>query len=231
MQGNWYHLVGLIIIVGFSVISWIYRQLKEQANKKKARDLIEERQREMLRTGRDPGAVAMQAESAEEDRRRQEIAARREAQLAELRRRAQMRQQQGAGAAPPVAAPTPPPVPQTLAPTHATASGRTLSSRGSMGPPPAQRVEQRPVYPAPAPRQQARPVQKPVRAKPTPRPQVRVEEPEETHRLVADEPAARKVAVVSAAPRTPEEWRRAIIANEILSPPLAVRTGEVPVPF
>jgi hypothetical protein len=33
-------------------------------------------------------------------------------------------------------------------------------------------------------------------------------------------------------PRTPEEWRRAIVAQELLSSPMAVRAGhQIPLPF
>ncbi|MBX3376110.1 MAG: hypothetical protein KF678_03805 [Phycisphaeraceae bacterium] len=228
MQGNWVHLVILIIFVGFSVISWVYRQLKEQAEKKKARDLLEERKREMLRTGRDPGEVFVPPVMvSEEDQRRAEIAARREAQLAELRRRAQLRQQgQVPRTIPGSAGPT---VPRPTARPQPTARPKIQTQealqRGNDLSPPR----------ATAPRQTARAqTSRPTSAKkPAVRPVVVEEEPV-TQRLVPEQAeASRRVMspVVVGVPSTPEEWRRAIIANEILSPPLAVREGRAAVPF
>lgn len=241
MQGNWYHLVGLIIIVGFSVISWLYRQLKEQSEKKRAKDMMVERQREMLRTGRDPGEqqTQMGPVGSEEDQRRREIATRREAQLAELRRRAQMRQQQGDRpiAPPPIlsgpattSSPSPPPVPRTR-PMSAPlgSSGTTVPQRASMGP-----------TPAPPARPSRTPVRPPQRAKPVkqfkiakaPAPPPEIEGESSTHRLVLEEASPRRTAVViMGTPSTPEEWRRAIIVNEILAPPLSMRDGLAPSPF
>lgn len=221
MQGNWLHLIVLVIVVGASVISWIYRQLKEQSEKKRARDQMEARQREMLRTGRDP--VQEGGASTEEELRRRELAARREAQLAELRRRA-MARQQGSGArgstAPTARVEGPPveearPEPARTAPTMTPVEIRPAERRPTM----------RPV--------QAKPVQRPAKqAKArTARPYVPEPEPE-THRLVMDEPVARRpVVVVPGVPQSPEEWRRAIIANEILSPALTLREGAAPVPL
>jgi len=230
---NRYQLIGLLIVVGFSLISWIFRKLNEQAQKKRARDMIEQRKLEMLRTGRDPNEVAVSAEVSEQAERQREIAARREAQLAELRRRAQARQQ--GEASPPVAPP--------VGPSVATMRGPVLRIPGSTGPTVPPPLESRalrnttpqgqvPIRPNQK-REQQRPA-KPVRM-PKAQPVARaVDDDEEvTHRLVPDDVVGRRaMPVVSAvAPRTPEEWRRALIANEILSPPLALRVRDVALPF
>lgn len=245
MNNNWPQLIGLVLIVGFSVISWLYRKLNEQAAKKRAKDMMEERQREMLRTGRDPGDLSVNIPAnvpmpdTSQTQRQRETSARREAQLAELRRRAQMRQR-GAPTAP-NAPPTAPPPPIRSIPGS---SGPTVPQRrtafqqprtgpqGQMSQRPISQERARPQSQSePRPQRQSRP----VKAKPRPiLPPAPIEEEETTHRLVPEEiTSTRRVSPVvsAAAPQTPEEWRRAIIANEILSPPMAMRMQDVPVPF
>lgn len=50
-------LILVLAFVGFSVISWLVKQLQEQAKKKRIRDEIERRELELLRTGRDTAAA------------------------------------------------------------------------------------------------------------------------------------------------------------------------------
>lgn len=246
MNNNWPQLIGLVLIVGFSVISWLYRKLNEQAAKKRAKDMIEERQREMLRTGRDPGDLSVNIPAnvpmpdTTQTQRQREISARREAQLTELRRRAQMRQQDTATRAPsspPTASPPPirsipgssgPTVPQRRTAFQQPRTG----PQGQMSQRPISQERARPQSQSePRPQRQSRP----VKAKTRPvLPPATIEEEETTHRLVPEEVTSiRRVSPVvsAAAPQTPEEWRRAIIANEILSPPIAMRSQDVSVPF
>jgi hypothetical protein len=148
--------------------------------------------------------------------------------LAELRRRAQMRQQAESSrpSAPPPTEPRPVPPPPIISIPGST--GPTVPARRTpfqaappRTPPP---TVQRPV-------QRSRQQQKPAKKALPPRPVLAPPDESSTHRLVPEQPQARLSPVVSAAPQTPEEWRRAIIANEILSPPVAIRPHEVPVPF
>lgn len=211
------HLIFVIILLAFSGISWVYRQLKAQQALKRAKDREEQRQLEVLRTGRDPAAETHQ-DSAEAQRQR-ELAARREAQLAELRRRAQQRATQQSGepasrptmATPPVA---PPPVPRSQ-PMPPPTGPATAPAR--IAPRQTARIQSQ-SQPLPAARAKSKQA-------------ARAPEPVAHHHeeIVIARPAAPVIQVN--APRTPEEWRRAIIANEIMSPPLAIREAPPSLPF
>lgn len=209
------HLIIFIILLAFSAISWVYRQLKAQQAVKRIKDIEEQRQLEVLRTGRDP-AAELQEDTGETQRQR-ELAARREAQLTELRRRAQERARQQSHE------PAPPTAPTSL-PQHIPGStGPTVSS----SPPPSTvRIP---------PRQTSR-----VQSQSQPLPAVRAKAKQSAakvpiHATLHDEPVIVKappVAVVQINfPRTPEEWRRAIIASEIMSQPLSIRQAPPPIPF
>jgi hypothetical protein len=82
---NW---IILAIIIGASVISWVFRKIQEEAERRGRRDAQVRRELERLRTGREPGA---EVESVDQMQRTQELQARRQAQLQELRRRQQER--------------------------------------------------------------------------------------------------------------------------------------------
>ncbi len=213
------HLIFVLILLAFSGISWVYRQLKAQQAIKRIKDREEQRQLEALRTGRNPAAENQQ-DSGEAQRQR-ELAARREAQLAELRRRAQQRASQQAGE--PAPRPTPPiatpPIPQYIP--------------GSSGP----TVPPRPPSPVRTPpRQTAR-----VQSQSQPLPAVRAKQKQSAAAPITahidhlhDEvviPRTPSPVIHASAPRTPEEWRRAILASEILSPPLAIREAPPSLPF
>lgn len=201
-------LIVIVIAVGFSAISWIFKKLQEQAAKKRVRDMQSERELEVLRTGRDPSTGAAPGQAAgesEQQRRQREIAARREAQLAELRRRAAART-------------SPPPTERPIE--------RIPGTSGPTVPQPVRRAPER-TKPRPAPSKPA--ARAPQQSR---RPQV-VEIEEPVHRTVPDMPPVSSPVVQVPTPRTAEEWRRAIIASEIMSPPLAARApGEsAPIPF
>lgn len=211
-------LIFFLIVFGFSFLSWVFRKLQEQAAKKKARDAVERRKLESLRTGRTISEpVAVPTDPAEAARQE---AAKRRAQIEELRRRQQerVRQQAAAKTAPPTARPsTPPrdrPVARPLPP--------IVKIPGSTGP----TVPQTRPLPTPKP---ARPAPKrPVAKRPEPKPEPRrIAAPLTTQQPAPTAPAPAGPAGVSGAqpdrPRTPADWRRAIIMNEILSPPVSVR--------
>lgn len=193
--------------------------MKDQSEKKRAKDLLEERKREMLRTGHDPGAVVVPSGMAnEEDQRRAEIAQRREAQLAELRRRAQMRQQ---GQTPPTGGggPALPPRRVTTPPKAVPKARPEVKTQGAL-----QRGKDLSPQRSTVPRQAKQPAMRAVVMEADP----------VTHRLVPEQQeVTRRVMspVVSGVPETAEEWRRAIIANEILSPPVTMREGRAELPF
>src|SRR5262245_7747828 len=79
---NWPHLLFLLIVIGFSFISWVFKQLQQQ-NEARRREASRQRQGQgSRRTGRDISEVPDPAVTAAQD-----AAARRQAQLQELRRR------------------------------------------------------------------------------------------------------------------------------------------------
>src|SRR5205085_2089261 len=62
-QPQYIKLIPVVLVVGFSILSWVLRKLQEQATKKKAREKIERRELELLRTGR-PSVEAVPARQA-----------------------------------------------------------------------------------------------------------------------------------------------------------------------
>lgn len=99
---QWTQLIIILLFVGFSVLSWAFRQLREYQQKQAARQAAERRRLEMLRTGRGeaqaderpvavapPGAPPRSPDLHDDARRRlQELAQRRRAELEEMARRA-----------------------------------------------------------------------------------------------------------------------------------------------
>lgn len=79
MQGGSSQLIIILIVFGFSALSWIIGQLRQQAAIKKTRDEMRKAREEELRTGRQGGTEPAQPRSSE---------------LAELRELAMKRQQQ-----------------------------------------------------------------------------------------------------------------------------------------
>jgi hypothetical protein len=252
-RGNpqqWLQLVVFLIILGGSFISWLFKQLAAKAEQKRRMDAAERRRLEALRTGRGldeadlAAAAPAEVPSAAADRQR-ELAARRQAQLQELRRRQLERARQGGQ--PPGQRPSP----STGEPTRQTPLVIIPGSTGPIvverpGPPPRRSPQppgpyrEAPRHPATVsapPRPQARPEPRPKRDKasrqrqqPAP-PPAAIEREKFIHiseaapqMEVARSPGPAVAVVV--APRTPEDWRRAILAREILGRPLAERAGD-----
>jgi hypothetical protein len=125
---NWQNLLQIApfaVLIGFSLLNWLVRKLREQAELKKIEAERRRREVEALRTGRgggepSPTAVAEARQEgaatqsdAQARARLEELAARRRAQLEELRRRQQQRRTGATGTTAPQG-PTPQaPVPQT----------------------------------------------------------------------------------------------------------------------
>jgi hypothetical protein len=237
-------LIILLIIVGFSVLSFIFRKVQEEAERRRVREQLAQRELDRLRTGRDPGS---DVESATQMQRAQELAARRQAQLQELRRRQQerTRQQQThvrveearmgprlepaangpATSQPPlvwIPGSSGPTVPQRTPPTVRRTPGAG-QPQGRPRPQPFPRTQ-----PLPRPQTVARPTTQPKAAPrkplfpsapPAPPPPKQVTPAREAY--VQRTPTGPILASIK--PRTREEWRRAMILHEMLSSPVAMR--------
>lgn len=152
MQGNSQFII-FMIVMAFSVLSWVIGYLKEQSRIKKAKDEQRKRFEESLRTGRPVEEAARPTDPAAE------LAARRQAQLQELRRQ-QMEERSRGGGTVVVRAPSgtgqarpgqsgqgfPLPVPPTGTPQQRPGRGQVVVQRTPAGQRSAQR--QQPQQPA-----------------------------------------------------------------------------------
>lgn len=124
----WAKILIFAIFIGFSVLSWIFKQLKEQNARKEVIRQRERAREEMLRTGRTeqgvPSGQALEADmqmqmpvSADDAKRRlQEIAAKRRAELERLARSQGAGGAGGSAGAPPTSAPPMSPQPARMPP-------------------------------------------------------------------------------------------------------------------
>jgi hypothetical protein len=245
---NYVRLIGFLIVVGFSVLSWVLRKLQEQAAKKKVQDEIEKRELELLRTGRAPStpattqATTPPAASATTTAPPTTAQTDVERRIEDLRRRREaMARRRAEGVPTPNAPPTGPvqarppaaPAPRTERP--------VVFVPGSSGPivPPRPRATP-PVAPsqpraAPVPPKAKRPTREEQReTKPAPRVAGRGTLAERLERRDAAQAAAKPVQPAAgqpvaaqpadtSSPMTPTQWRRAIVARELLAPPISVR--------
>lgn len=92
-QFPWQKLVLLFIVVGFSVLSWVFKQLQQQRELRRQEMQRQRVEQESLRTGRPSARAVPDFERSEEpvSEQAKSAAARRAAQLEELRRRKQAR--------------------------------------------------------------------------------------------------------------------------------------------
>lgn len=233
-QNQTIQLIIFLLIAGSGVLRWLLQKLQEQAAEKRRRDELERRQQEALRTGRDPVRIVVVEPSGDDERARRQAqeAARRQAQIEEFRRRQQERARQrletipGRGVPPTRSTASPPPI--VVIP----------GSTGPTVPQPARSRQQRtPVQskrrPQPAPPPAPEP---PRRREPVVAPPLRPVESPSVGRLgtpAQRDPSAPKAETfaILTPPRSPQEWRRAILLTEILSPPVADRLPGAPGPF
>lgn len=267
--GNYIHLLVVLLIVGSSLLSWIFKKVQEQRARKQITDEIERRKIELLRTGRDPGAemdrVARDPNAINpvpppidpEVERREELARRRREQVEELRRRAAQRQQ-GPNAPTPMQTRGPAPA-QVQRPTAAPGvqrevviqlpGGRVLRIPAPAEAPVESRPEQRPSTPRPPRQPSKKPATKQVSRQANKPTSSRAAGAlaasgdadtgeSTTQRLIetqaaaaydlpndrARTPVGQVAPVIAGAPMTPEQWRRALIASELLSKPMSLRT-------
>lgn len=233
MTGGWL----IWVIIGITVIQWIYGKAQEQAELNRAKRERERARETALRTGR---GVDITEASRSGGVSESDLQARRQAQLKVLRER--QAQQQRTSLPPPTRtapqrtpAPTPPrPTPQRTAPVRgAPGTVRRTPAPSQPGRTPTPR--------APAPRAPSPP-------RPTPSPAQRYVEPARRESIARTMAAASAAAAAkpkrtlgslsmqpsepiapgdessfSAVPRSRADWRRAIVASEILAQPVSMR--------
>lgn len=224
-------LIIILIIAGSGLIRWVAQQLQEQKKKKAAQDAIERARLETLRTGRAPDAGALDLAQRDQARKEQEAAAARQAQVDEFIRRQQERARQRASrevGRGPTAGQNLPRIPGSSGPTVPTPTGRPRPAKAAPQAP--ARQPDRAARPVPAGRTIPRAVSpKKSQTAPAPKPAPRAEPPgapagAKPAEVAAAAPAApvaapARIRALAATPRTPEEWRRAIVVNTILGPP------------
>ncbi len=158
---NWQNVLQILpfaVLIGFSLLNWLVRKLREQNELKRIEAERRRREIESLRTGRADGQPSPTAladtrggtvSDAQARARLEELAARRRAQLEELRRRQQQRRT-GTGGTTASPAPAPQgPVPQTRSQQRSTSqpprgalTQRTAPTASSGGFNPRQALEQ-----------------------------------------------------------------------------------------
>ncbi|MFM9957067.1 MAG: hypothetical protein ACKVZJ_03260 [Phycisphaerales bacterium] len=183
MQGNNLQLLLIILVFGFSAISWVIGKLREQAAIKKARDELRRARDEQLRTGRTPeeaGSGPSEAKTRSGDLNElRELAMKRQRQLEQMKemQQQQMRSQRTAAQTPtrdprqvPGTSSIPPmpfPIPGTPLPTPKPGGGGGLRGPGMPGVPrpPKQQSRRQPMQPSGGV-QDIRPGQPAMRPKP-----------------------------------------------------------------
>jgi hypothetical protein len=231
---QWQNIVFLILVLGIPAISTIAKKLRDQHEAKRLRDEKERRRMEFLRTGRTAPTQAAAPPTAQPGtpaaarQRLQDIAARRQAQIEELRRR----RQQASGQATSAPAPARP------------SAGGIAPTTSRQAPPTRMPAPQRPVAqrPAGAPQQgpsaqdiaRRREMERRRKAQEAAKRQARrsAEQAQQARDAIPVPPQPRSTEQVHTA--TPsgtsfvskmrlEDWRRAIIMQEVLSPPVSMR--------
>lgn len=241
-------LIIILLFVGFSVASFLYRKFKEQQQQQQAKLDALRRREQMLRTGRveqdesfpQPGSIEPPPQQQprpetphdEARRRLQELAAQRRRELEAMTRRA--------AGGPPTQAPSPPPVSRPF-PARPIAT-RTTPPRSPVPP----RQTGNPNNAAEQARRQAQKAAKAeeARNRAERERQARDERARATQALAADsasQPSAEPspsslssptgairilAAGVPVGSRRPEDWRRAIVMMELLAPPAGLRDDQ-----
>jgi hypothetical protein len=234
---NWSQIIPVLLVVGLSAMSWIFNQLQKQAQKKAQEDRRRKYEEDMLRQGKPidqtPGAEVIEARDSREALRR--------AQLEELRRRARGKSGDRAARQGPIIL-----IPGSTGPIVIQPGARPRPQGPARGTP----VARPPTLPSAKPnitpqqraelkrRQAQQRAAEATRKQPKPKPKVTpAPPPEPVHRTVPDvlsevtaERASDLVPLVGTGLNA-MDWRRAIVARELLSPPLALRDGPASLPF
>ncbi len=223
----------VFVFLGISAISWVFGKMKEKAEAEEAQKRARLHQQRLERIAASGEAPASEAQAPTPTTKQQQILARKQ-QLAQLRQerlaalraemaaRQQKQQQQSRPA-------------QARTAAREMPSAKRQPSQRATPPTAPSRTVNRPAnkpMPSAAPRQQkpARNLSTPKRTglAQQPHPQRDVEH-RTVHRLVADaetpiaEPRQERGGIFSKYTR--EDWRKAIIAAEVLGPPVSMRQG------
>lgn len=246
--GQWLQYLIIILFLGFSALSWIVRKLQEQKAVKELRDRELRRQESFLRTGRQEerdstAGHGPPGEARSDIDRLREIIAQEESRHTEKADSGSASStpggpitaelwpggpvvvisQGGATTAPTSSGPAPVrPAPMTPAP--------TATSRRSPSVAPA-RTPSRPASNAPnkkrrrdgQDRSQSVPLDDHQRRAAVFRRQVEQEELSERRQIAQQQAAHLAAQARTLVPHTPEDWRRAIIASELLARPVSLR--------
>lgn len=249
---QWINILIILLVVGGPILGRLLQWLGEQKKARERQRALEAARLEALRTGQplDQVIIGKVPESAQSpSERMQELARRRQEQLQELRRRQQQARQQGPVRAQTRTAPGPPrPAPMSRPTLPGPQQAQRQRTPPGQTPPRPQAPVRRPQTVRPLPQQRG-PAQAPPRPAPPPRlapgptqappPAVRPPPPatpatkapvEET---AIDNPQGRSLppprqATLLGEPMSAADWRRFIIAREVLGAPLAVRPPEEP---
>lgn len=227
-----------LAFVLFAVGSVVARKLREQAAKKRRQDAQRRREEEILRTGRDPIEFAPTPEARLELQQQRAVESRRASELEELRRRRAggdhpapahgeapagiVIQIPGVGA--PIVIKPIPRAPGAARSPVPTAPGRAVFSPSRATPvPPPPPASQRPTRQRPGPKRKSRP----GTTTPTTEPAPADAAASTVFRAPAATPAQSTGSLGHDAafdpPRTPAEWRRAMILREVLGTPVGMR--------
>ena len=198
MKPDLIRLIIILLIAGSGLIRWVFVKLQEQAAKKRVADELERRRAEAFRTGRNLEEASAPDPVTVRAQAEAQAAARRQAQIDEFRRRQQERARQRTEAQ------------RSAAPVASTPAQRPASPKVAPSPRPA----------APSAASQRRPRKPLLAAAP---------EPEATPSPIT-RPGPTQTAARAAlgAPQTPEQWRRVIVMNALLSPAPGLGEGGDP---
>jgi hypothetical protein len=200
---NWFEIVVIILALGSGAIGALAKKSREQAEKKRAQDALMRAELERLRTGRDPEQPAEpvpQPVAAEP-----ELVRKRREHIERLRRAAQA-------------------APEGAVVIQVPGAGPIVIARPSPRTAPA---GMRPAPPRREPKRRAKPVAPPPPV-PSRTPHVLTPTESTTQRRVdayepSTAPAPAAPMTAAALPRSREDWRRLVVMQEVLSPPLALR--------
>ncbi len=218
---SWWNLIILLFFIGGPAIGGILKKIDEQRKLKQIQTEREGRRIEMLRTGRvevepppppPPPPITQQQQRAK--RSLEELAERRKARLAQLRQQQQQRAQQLRQR---IQQRTAPP------PTVAVASPTSLPTIPAPPAIPAGMIDTAAQRRRPS--RHAPPQAKDRIAKMRPEPEKKSHSIDRIPDLQIDAYNVKQAAKTlhQLVPKTPADWRRAIIAKELLSPPVAFR--------
>ncbi len=270
-------LIIIALVAGSSTLGWVFRKLKEHADKRAREQAGERRKLESLRTGREmseesasmgsmsgPSPIQISQQSSQQTNpQASEIAERRKRQLEELRKRQLARTQrndEGGGGSvilPPqqtTSRSAPRPMPTSIPGSTGTTVPTQQQSRGGRQQRQRDRGGQRGPAPTAPPQQQQRPQNRQQQRAPQPQRDIpqRSDVPNRAAALQRGEEGAQHMgaglnpanasiesvmaemdarrgqrnAALGGQPITPEDWRRAIVMNEILSTPMSLREPE-----